>query len=303
VNKEIWYTARRTFDADNQEDFGWQQYIEWSRLYQVKELVSLDGILNHLLFEPNFNAEDEFKHIVIEDENTVTAFFNSLEYVIEKAKETDYFNLLAVVKEPNETKAVQLENDFDFMGYDLIETTGDISALTNCGGFDETFLPEALNEYGLISNFNSAVDIQKNLKINNPMEAHADCDLFEVWRHKSIGVKELKPFDNDFYVDLEYHLCVTFKKSNITSISCLWCDGIEPQDNVIMGLLQNKQITTRAWIGKDGQKEYRMTINFGDMAIDKYFKKESIADCFPNSDTMDWIQFDAHKALITVNLL
>ena len=28
------------------------------------------------------------------------------------------------------------------VGYDLIEKGGNISALTNCGGFDESFLPK-----------------------------------------------------------------------------------------------------------------------------------------------------------------
>jgi hypothetical protein len=61
--------------------------------------------------------------------------------------------------------------------------------LTNCGGFDETFLPEDLNSYGLISDYEEAISIQKNLLLNNPLEDHADCALFEVWRHQSMGRK------------------------------------------------------------------------------------------------------------------
>ena len=99
-----------------------------------------------------------------------------------------HYNFLAIIKEPKKEKA-ELETDFEFVGYDLIEKEGDISALTNCGGFDETFLPTELNEYGLISDFDKAKKIQTELPINNPAEHHANCYLYEVWRHKKIGRK------------------------------------------------------------------------------------------------------------------
>ena len=81
---------------------------------------------------------------------------------------------------------------FTFCGFDLAEQF-EISALTNCGGFDETFTHKDLNAFGLIPDFTSARSIQTALAANNPNEEHADCLLFAIWRkiqeqcHKQIN--------------------------------------------------------------------------------------------------------------------
>ncbi len=190
MTNEIYYTALEICDSETGDEFSWEKYVEWSKLTQLKELVSLDGLLNGLAFEPDFDSEKDWNYIVT-DQNMVTIFFNSKKYVLEKVKDLKHFNFLAVVKNPSKEK-VELEADFEFVGYDLIEKGGDISALTNCGGFYETFSPTDLNELGLISEYDKAKKIQSELLINNPAEHHADCYLYEVWRHKKIGRKLLE---------------------------------------------------------------------------------------------------------------
>ena len=59
--------------------------------------------------------------------------------------------------------------------------------MTNCGGFDETFLPTDLNNVGLIEDYEKAFDIKKKLFENNPDEEHADTQFIAVWRHQIIG--------------------------------------------------------------------------------------------------------------------
>ena len=118
----------------------------------------------------------------------IRPFFHSLDYVLEKTKDLEAFNLLAVVKNPSETLQ-DLSPPFDFLGYDLIEVDGQISALTNCGGFDKSFLPRDLNKFGLIPTWKRAKTVQEDLRVDYPDELHADCDLFEVWRHKIMGRK------------------------------------------------------------------------------------------------------------------
>ena len=190
MTNKVWYTAREIFDSEHGVDFSWDKYIEWSKLIHLTEVVSLDGLLNALVFKPDLSSEEDWKYIV-RKERMITQFFNSMDYVLEKIKDKEYYNLLAVIREPNESKT-DLSTDFDFVGYDLTERGGNISALTNCGGFDESFLPDDLNEFGLIPEWTKAKKIQKDLKINNPEEPHADCYLYEVWRHKTIGRKNKK---------------------------------------------------------------------------------------------------------------
>lgn len=293
---EIWFTARSIYDKDYDES-GWAKYVEWSMLNQLKELVSLDGILNGLTFEPDFDTEIE--EIVIE-ENQVTQFFKSIDYVKRKSNHLDYYNLLAVVKEPNEEKQIQLERDFDFIGYDLIETDGDISALTNCGGFDETFKPKEQNKYGLISDYGRARKIQIELPKNNPGEHHADCHLFEVWRHKFIGRNG--SFNEEFCENLEYHLGETFEKSARNELKGFWCDGVLHKRIDKKRVNDNRIIDTIAWIGKDGQNKYEMRICLGNKSLRRFAKGTSMIDCIPSSGTVNWINIDTKKRKIEIEL-
>lgn len=70
---------------------------------------------------------------------------------------------------------------------ELLDKDYGSSALTNCGGFNETFLPNDLNNFGLLDEYQKAYDIKKRLLENNPEEHHADTNVIAIWRHKSIG--------------------------------------------------------------------------------------------------------------------
>jgi hypothetical protein len=181
------YTARAIYDSTYDEDgMSWKDYIKWSKLPHLTELVSLDGMLNHILVEPDYNKEDDLNFIHTVDLYQ-SNFFTTLDYVYKRLKPKEKFNLLTVVLEPNlDCRSIEIEG-YDFMGYELLDHDFGISALTNCGGFDETFLSSDLNDKGLIDDFAQAYDIKKRLLENNPQEYHADTNVIAVWRHKSIG--------------------------------------------------------------------------------------------------------------------
>lgn len=293
--QEIWFTSRNLFDRELNPS-AWDKYVEWARLDQVIELVSLDGILNDLVFEPNFESEH---NEVIYNQNPVTQFFKAIDYVNKKSKHLDYFNLLAVVMEPNEHKADQLERDFEFIGYDLIETDGDISALVNCGGFDETFKPKELNFYGLISDYNRAKEIQIELPKNNPKEHHADCHLFEVWRHKYFG-------RNSFNIEFVYHLgneiAETIGNSDQKKLKGWWCDGIDSKRYSKKYINDNRRIETIGWFGKDGQTKFELIINFGKFSLRRFAKGTSMIDCIPKDEEKEWLKLDLDRKIIELQL-
>jgi hypothetical protein len=181
------YTTRAKFDKDNDtEILAWSSYIEWSKLIHLTELVSIDTSLNEVLVEPDRTSEEDWKEIVIDDYYE-TGFYRTLDYVLQKTKEIKRFNLLAVVIEPKTDCSLIRLYDYDFLGYDLLDRYYNTSALTNCGGFDETFLPNDLNNVGLIEAFEKAYSIKKSLRENNPLEEHADTNVIAIWRHRSIG--------------------------------------------------------------------------------------------------------------------
>lgn len=186
-----YYTARGTFDKDyNGDVMSWEKYIQWSKLSHLTELVSVDGMLNECLVEPNRDNEDTWDHMVIAENLYETGFYKTLDYVLQHMEKRARFNLLAVVIEPEqECKNVSLDN-FDFVGYDLLDKDYSISALSNCGGFEETFSPADLNNFGLIDKYENAYDIKRRLLENNPEEHHADTNVIAIWRHKTIGRKK-----------------------------------------------------------------------------------------------------------------
>ena len=139
IQMTFYYTARatynRSFDASG---MSWDKYIEWSRLSQLSELISVDSMLNEVLFEPNPNNADEWNYIVT-DNHYETGFFTTLDYVLKKVETIKTFNLLAVVIEPTQNCKIVTIDQFAFIGYDLLDKDYSVSALRNCGGFDETF--------------------------------------------------------------------------------------------------------------------------------------------------------------------
>src|SRR5690349_280967 len=126
----IYYTARerygKGFDADV---MAWDDYLNWSRLFHLKELVSTDLSLNEELVEPDRDNEDDWNYIV-QDDYYETGFYRSLDYVLRKMQPKEQFNLLAVAINPTEDcKSVKLDG-FEFFGYDLLDQECFHSALS-----------------------------------------------------------------------------------------------------------------------------------------------------------------------------
>lgn len=93
------YTARGKYDQDNYYNFSWSEYKIWSRLNQLEELVSLDGMLNEILVEPDYDNADDWNFIHI-FENRQTGFFTNLEFVFKRLTQSENYNLLTVVINP-----------------------------------------------------------------------------------------------------------------------------------------------------------------------------------------------------------
>jgi hypothetical protein len=94
-----WYTAKETYDKDYDADgSSWTKYIEFSKLTHLTELVSLDGMLNGVIFDPDRGEKGDWEFIIV-DKFYETGLYSSLNYVLGKVKDKKRFNLLTVVKE------------------------------------------------------------------------------------------------------------------------------------------------------------------------------------------------------------
>ncbi|HEX6288822.1 MAG TPA: hypothetical protein VFZ66_06500 [Herpetosiphonaceae bacterium] len=172
----IWFTARKPFDPSGGE--AWTSYLAWANLPHLREVISLDILLCPDVL-PDLIAED-WEHNIHQD--WYTYFFHDLNYL--RARTGDQAaHILAVMREPAEDpRAAFTDAQFAFLGYDLVEAATGISALTNCGGFDQAFTPADLSDVGLLRDFDAARAVQARLRHAYPHEQHADCDLWAIWK-------------------------------------------------------------------------------------------------------------------------
>ena len=170
-----------TEKCDPDDGSGWTKYCEWAKIPQLKEVVSLDGILcPHLVRD---FIDEDWQHNV--QENYRLNYFYDLNYLLGRISGVKRRNVLGLYRNP-ETHISEPPGagDFKFAGYDLIDEETQISALTNCGGFPLAFSNDELSCYGLISDYTHACRIRERLINQYPNDPHADCELYAIWRLK-----------------------------------------------------------------------------------------------------------------------
>jgi hypothetical protein len=171
-----WFIATEPFTRN--EGQRWDKYVEWSGLKQLDELVSFDELLCPPLLR---ELKDEYwPHIVNED--FMLHFFTDFDFLMKRVSHIERKNVLCVYRNPTAPPDTPSFENFRFLGYDLVDTEGSISALTNCGGFPDVFANSELSNLGLLTNFHRAVEIQRNLRIKHPEERHANCHLWGISR-------------------------------------------------------------------------------------------------------------------------
>lgn len=170
----IGYTAVERFKV---EPPGWFGDARSAALPPVVDVVTLDGLLCPMILDDLI--DEDWAHNLIDVNEPF--WFRDLDYLLARVADADDYQVLAVAKNPAETPTLD-DPLFEFIGYDLVEAGGVISAITNCGGFDNAFHADELSVHGLIPTLEDAVRINALLRENNPNEPHAFCDMIAVWR-------------------------------------------------------------------------------------------------------------------------
>ena len=175
---DVVFVAVRRFDP---ADPGWEGYVRRSQLTHLREVVSLDHLLCPSVIEL---IDEDWDHNVHSDFET--DYFRDVDYLIQRVAQIPNVQILAIAKEPIAGPTQTLADErFAFMGYDLVERDGGISAITNCGGFRGVFSSSDLNECGLIPDAAKAYQVRDLLAANYPDEHHANCNVWAIWRHRS----------------------------------------------------------------------------------------------------------------------
>src|ERR1043165_1352704 len=123
------YIATEPFTPRNK---AWTNYIAWSGLTHLDEVVSLDSSLCPSVLQ---DIKPEYwPHIVNED--FMLRFFVDLEFLLGQIEDIPDRNLLCVFCNPQSPPPLPAGPlNFEILGYDLTDVGVGISALTNCGGF------------------------------------------------------------------------------------------------------------------------------------------------------------------------
>ena len=157
----------------------WREFIEWSGLTHLREVVSLDvslcpSVLGELTDEDwEYNVQEDF----------LIGLFLDLDYVLNKVGGVGEANILALMRNPSAADVGSFTDPrFVFRGFDLVELQTGISALVNCGGFDRAFAPSELSVCGLLTAHARASEVQDALRSEYPVESHADCELWAIWQ-------------------------------------------------------------------------------------------------------------------------
>ena len=142
------YSAVQRFDPSCND--AWTNFIEWCGLTQLREVVSLDGILCRSVIVIDELTAEDWQHVI--NENFKCHLFLDLEYLLGKVAGSDRVNVLALIQNPTEDEVRAFsDNRFTLRGFDLVELQTGISALVNCGGFPKAFASTVLSDCGLLT--------------------------------------------------------------------------------------------------------------------------------------------------------
>lgn len=110
----------------------------------------------------------------------------------------------------------------------------------------------------------------------------------------------------DFCDFLEFELCKALELSDNDQIKGFWCDGVlldQPENAYSkQAVLDHKQVILKAFIGKDGQTPYELTLKFGDKALNRFALNLDIKACLPSPDKPNWFEIDTKRHTIEIQL-
>lgn len=170
---EPWFIATEPFGPSDGEV--WNNYVTWSGLPQLRELVSLDQILCPTLLR---DIPDRYwPHIVNED--FMLRYFRDLAFLLKELGDRTGHHVLCVYRDPPVHPASPPAN-FRFLGYDLVDIRDGASVLSNCGGFPEIFSGSELSEHGLLTSHARALRVRVDLRERRSPDT--DCHCWAVFR-------------------------------------------------------------------------------------------------------------------------
>ncbi|WP_209330823.1 hypothetical protein [Lunatimonas salinarum] len=169
--------------TSSREGLSWGEFVTWTGLNQVEELVSLDSF---------YNGPIEGLQGVYDTQSDLVGKINDFvhEMVEEKMQHTGLpseFSLLAILIYPLTDDLEVLEGDFEFIGYDIVHQSAGHSVLVQLGWMAGMAFHSEVNRYGLLESAQSASLLLASIRNSFPEMEMVDGSVAAVWRHRTIG--------------------------------------------------------------------------------------------------------------------
>ena len=174
----MFYAALERFDSDDGER--WLKYLHWLGRTDIPRVVTLDSMLCPPLVRIESDSDWEFAVA----ESFMLDFFTDLDFVLRRAASSSRSMVLAAARDPSPADISGFKHpDFEFVGFDVVDSECIASALLNCGGFPDVFsVSELSSASGLILSRERAFEIRDRLQQFHPEEPHADCYVWALWQ-------------------------------------------------------------------------------------------------------------------------
>lgn len=153
----------------------WNEYLTWRGL-NLTRFDSVDGILRKNLFNPA--SEDDWKNCVQEDYKI--CLITNLEYARKIQEQCEKAEIVGI--------DFPLDSCFQahtgLLGFDVIDSSWDVSMLTNWGTDEERIFSDLILENGLLGDLTQALRIRDTLRRRFPEDHHARechvCAIYEI---------------------------------------------------------------------------------------------------------------------------
>lgn len=174
------FIATRKFDPSCGKK--WDDYVIWTGLSHLNEVVSLDILLCPTVLPEILDIY--WEHIT--NKNLMLNYFRNLDFLLNQIEGMSNKNILCVYRNPELNFSFATSHtEFNLLGFDLIELGTGISAISNCGGYPDVFENSELSRQCLVTDHLRAIEIQSTLRALHPADSHANCDIWAIFRMES----------------------------------------------------------------------------------------------------------------------
>ena len=176
-----YYAAIERFNRDNGER--WKSFTRWLGRSDLTRIVTLDNTLCPPVVHPQSADDWEF----IAKEEFMLDFYTSLDFVLQRVVGHRPSEVIAVARDPSAEDVDGFPHpEFEFAGFDLVDTEFSSSALLNNRFPDVVNVSKLSSESGLITSRQLAFKIRKDLRQRYPDREDAGCCVWAVWRYTGI---------------------------------------------------------------------------------------------------------------------